>query len=706
VVAPRALVAAACCLFACEPSCGGAGARVPRGSATVVHTGPKQDCTQAFNPVACDGFHQFSVVDVRRDGERVGVLVLQEGAQLVDLFLSDDGGRTFRHVGTGGSLIYQYSWDAHAINLLLRGGRVWVLLGTAESSGSQNSSGRAMFAEWDLETGTLGPLGVGSEGGAFMLPGPAEVSADGTVAVTQNWFDPGPGTSHSLLWRWNLSTFTFGQNHTICSHPACFNTFWRARDDAKEWQAFGVFPDNPANQTQGEACRFLNRWRGDPTLNPYGEYHCVPYSGWTSGDASGTERFAQVFGEDGLLYAVSTKAGRSVARTISRASVLDPAVLASPIDLGPGEHVHAEGFNGRSKWRDLQLVRRKNPAGAEATLVRLANGGPVEVNVPPWPCDGPCAHFDTFYQQSYGSLVWLEPLGDGEWLAFWIIDLEGEGTHQEQLLVERVRETISPLRLDGPVADAGVDPGVSPIPAYPGAAAPTGLIKACALVQQCGLGELNSCITSYGSNMIVGHGSRDRARALLIAAAAGGCASLRDFWPKADCLASNCEANGFDCTQGFCSGFAAIDAGFCDGRAVSWYCDGNRRVACDSAGGETLAADCDVLGEVCTGGPAATCVLPGCSTTPICDGELFSSCQAHMHCADRGQRCDPQYGCVARADIPTDARCRWGVDQPFCAGEYWMFCMGDQLYYLSCPEAGFSACAPFQTGVGPARCTP
>lgn len=706
--APLALlVIAVVVLSACDASCAGAGGASPRPSATLVYTGPTENCADAFNPVECEGMHQFSVVDVRRDGERVGALLLLEGAQQIVLVLSDDGGRTFRQVGVGGSLIYQYAWDKHAINLLLHKGRVWVLLGTADQVGSQNSSGQAMFAEWDLQTGKLGPLGVGSEGGAYMVPGPAEVSADGTVGIVERWFDPGPGSNNALLWRWNLSTFDLGQRHTICTHPACFNTFWQARDDARDWQAFGVLPDNPGgwNSGQGAVCRFLNRWRGDPTLNPYGEYNCVPYSGWSGGDATGSDRFVQVFGADGLLYAVYTRGGRSAAQTISPGTVLEPPALSTPLDLGPGARFTAEGFNGRSKWRDLVLVGRANPAGAATTLVRLAEGGPVEVNLPPWPCDVRCANSDPFYETAYGAVVWLEPLGGGEWLAFWIIDGAGEKTHEERLYVERVRETTSPVRLDGP--DAGPIPGVSPIPAYPGAAPATGVLEACALVQACGLGDLNQCLVRYATNTYVGHGSRDRARQALLSAATGGCPSLQAFLPTGSCATSTCEANGWTCsqTQG-CVGDITIDPSFCDGRAVDFYCDGTRRVACDSAGGETVLGDCAGLDEICAADTQTGCALPGCSQTPSCDGELYSSCQMHSHCGDFAQACAPEFGCVEKPDIPLDARCHWGTDQPFCAGDFWVFCMGNRLHYLDCVDAGFSTCTPFATGVGPARCTP
>lgn len=681
--------------------------KAPRATARLLRTGPLQDCAGALNPVACEGPHQFSVVDVRRDGDRVGVLVLLEGAQQVVLYLSDDQGRSFREVGVGGSLIYNYAWDAHTISLLLRQGRAWLLLGTAESAGSANSTGKALFAEWDLTTGKLGPLGTGSQGGGYLVPGPAEVSADGTVAVVQNWYDAGPGTNHSLIFRWNLATFTQGQGHTICSHPACYNTFWRARDDAKEWQAFGVLPDNPGGWSSGpgSVCRFLHRWRGDPTVNPYGESWCVPFSDWTSGDASGTDRFAQVFGADGLLYAVWTHNGRSRARTIAGASLTAPAALTAPIDLGPGAQLTAEGFNGRSKWSGLQLVRRPHPAGSKGTFVRLTATGAEEVNVPPWPCDGPCAHFDPVHDVAYGSLVWLEPLAGDEWLAFWIVDAAGDGKHQERLYAERVRATRSPLRLGGTGA-APIDEPKVPIPAHPGAAAPTGLLRACALVQQCGVGDLNNCLTSYATNAVVGHGSRDRARALLIAAAEGGCASLKSFWPKADCLASHCEAEGFTCEAYGCSGLPKIDPTFCDGRKVAYYCAGTKRVGCDSAGGETVLEDCADHDEVCSPGPPVACVLPGCSKTLSCEGDLSVSCQVHTHCEDFAQRCDGEHSCVTRADIPTDALCHWGTSQPFCAGVHWVFCMGNRLHYLDCVKEGFARCAPFESGVGPARCAP
>jgi hypothetical protein len=237
----------------------------------------------------------------------------------------------------------------------------------------------------------------------------------------------------------------------------------------------------------------------------------------------------------------------------------------------------------------------------------------------------------------------------------------------------------------------------------------TDLIGARARYDLCGFGDFNHCIVNYGSNELYKPYSREVARQQIIEASHQGCAAIAAVLPPAGC--EMCLAMGGTCSpQAGCT-FAPEDPTFCDARAVGLYCDDGRLIACDSGGGETVRADCEAGGTVCSvlspigNEPNAACQgAPPCSATPVCDGSVSRTCGFYQHCEDQALVCGASGSCEYAPPAEADAACRWGAQQPICAGDYVLECIGDRYFYTKCSDLGFTGGCTAATGA--ARCVP
>lgn len=662
----------------------------PRATASVVFEAPPVDCTQALpdcwrSPI--------SITDVRRDGDRVGVLLLREGIRTIYLYLSDDLGKTWRQAGLGGDLIANYGYHGGKIQLALHGGQAYLFLET-----QLDTSSIIRIARWNLDTQLLEPF----ETNVFFNPGTIEVNDTGRVTLPVDAGDARSPLIDKAMQAFELSTFEYDTLHPLCtdSTSPCYDTRWVTPDRGFEWQAFGV---RPTSAGQGKACRYLYRYRTTSGASPYGELHCVPFAEWPAGARSGFDRSQwETFAvEGGPLYSTYEQGGESFAHTIIGDA------LSEPIPLGPGKPTSTLGFSSRSRTAGLLWLLRPARNGAERTFVRLNNGAGEEVDLPAYPCDGPCGDDET--RSSYGTLQWIEPLEDGDYLAFWLIDEDLTVSRKDVMYAERVTPSFGPIRFDAIPVDPG--PPASPLPAYPNAHAATDLIGACARYELCGFGAFNFCISNYGTNERYAPYSRETARQRIIEAAPNGCAAIAAVLPPPGC-SEDCLARGGTCQpQGGC-GLAPEDPTFCDARAVGMYCHDGRLIACDSIGGETVHADCEAAGTVCTplppivgNEPRAACQgAPPCSeTTPVCEGSVSRTCSVYWHCEDRAQVCGASGSCEY-TPVEADATCHWGTSPPICAGDYVLHCIGNRYHYTKCSDVGFTGgCA---ADGGGARCLP
>lgn len=670
--------------FVAALGCGGDDGAGPRGSASVVYEDRPVDCAGAFPD--CQVGKLF-ITDVRVDGDRVGVLLLHEGARTIELLLSDDRGTTWRQAGLGGDLIAQYAYHGGRLQLVLYQGRAWLWIQTAEEVGV-GVADRTRIAEWDLAAGRLGPL----DGDAWLgESGIIETGAAGRLTMPVDSSDVRGGPVSRTMRGFDLATFTASTVHPLCEGGPCENTWWYSPDRGREWQAFGARPT--LSGVPGQACRYLYRYIGATSTTPYGELHCVPWAAWPAAPGVGSGEVTPIFPVGGgPMHLIAAEGGRSVARTIVGDQV------SAPIDLGPGPPGNMLGFSGRPRFGWLGAIQRPSRAGEIRTLVRIRDGVGEEVDVPAYPCDAPCG--DDRVRSDYGTLRWLEPMGD-EYLAFWHIDRDLGDIRQEVFYAERVTPRFGPIR------DDGLPPPPPPvIPGHPNARPATELIGACARVELCGLGQFDRCIVSHGSNTLHAPADRHGARQALIAAAAGGCAALAAALPSG-CTDACIAAGGICPAGGGCDLGPPEDPATCVGRPVGAYCSAGRVVNCDSAGGATVVANCAVAGVECAdpsapGTPGtARCQVPRpCDAT--CAGDTFTSCDGYVDCGDSAQVCSLQ-GCTYSEPAPEDARCIWGTDVPICAGDYVLHCIGDWRHYTSCTDLGFSTCTDIPGG---AQCAP
>lgn len=672
------------CAVACSSSTDFAS---PRESARLVAEATSVDCVGEMPD--CE-VGKWAITDVRRDGERVGVLVLQEGSRLVHLYLSEDRGDSWKQAAVGGDLVEQYIWRGGSLQLLLHEGKAWLFLQTAEAAGGSTAE-RMRFAEFDLSSGKLKELSLDT----FLHVGPAAVDSEGRLTVVGDTSDVRGGPLTRGIQAFDLSSRSLDVSHELCADKACGDTFWQPTTGGTEWQALGVVPSG--NGFSGEACRYLYRYTGRlGQSSPYTERHCVPYALWPSGLRSGTGRQQEVFPhEGGALHVVYERGGITYARTVENGA------MTTPLLLGPGKPMNPYGFSSRSRLGGLAAISRPSRTGAASTLVRLLSPTSAEeIDLPPFPCENNACG-DEKTRSDYGALAWLEPLGGDEYLAFWIIDTEGPGRRHEALFAERLTVKRSPIRTEVEGFEPEEDE-TSPIPAYPGARPAKELIGACARLELCGLGAFDQCVSRYGTNGYHLPASREEARARLIDASLQGCEALRAELPPAGC-ADSCLASGGLCTAGGgCDLGEAEPDSSCSGRRVGTYCSNGRVIACNSVGGATVKSHCTRSGLVCvdketSGEPRAVCE-PEQLVSASCDGDIARNRASYAHCEDFAQTCIGAGKCEYRSNIPSDSKCHWGTARPLCAGEYALHCIGDWLHYTSCTELGFAGCA--ETGAG------
>lgn len=383
----------------------------------------------------------------------------------------------------------------------------------------------------------------------------------------------------------------------------------------------------------------------------------------------------------------------------------------------PVLHIHDLG-SGQLVFDKLEALHPRY-----GTFVRIANGEStrfVDVRA-----DGEVVAF-TFpktpcvpVESCTGDIEWLEPLGDGRYMVFWIAQPDQTAAIHELVLAEPMAGTRAP-------PDPDPEPWNSPVPGYPSAVPGGPLEAACLAFASCFPRSAFECLGAWS-------GASAEARERFIAARAQGCAALGEVWRGGVALGAACPRTGRQCMGDVlveCSPLqvqVAIDCALYGTRCEEFpgpnarCVDGSGDHTCNTCTSQGSAVICNgfEIGMRC--GPEEECAVldgsVGCFARavcepgpPRCEGDVAVGCgparrEERTDCALVGQRCiDDESG--VRCDNPGSAeRCQqWSAIQQ-CVGPYAVLCSPpDDMHYIDCRELGFSDCE-YLGGTG-LRCVP
>lgn len=617
----------------------------------------------------CPDFHEYTVSDVRVRGQRVAVLMTMDNGH--GLFLSDDLGATWRSIAIGsiGGIATFQPASLHLagndVYLLVQtqfegpfGGHVEVIpwLVNLEGSGATRviASGSNWFFSrplaWSGDDGTLIGVTIGAED-LRDLGGPCRV-------VVEKWKPGGP-----------LETTVVPSSLRGCNEYSP-----QASDDGR------FFPLLVEEWGQPACIKQI-----DVAANTAGA-NCVPWSQWPVMQTQTDERFfAAAAGKRAWRYAVFSRDDTAWAMTPT-----------SPewVSLGRGAPLRHWRSSGRQQYAGL--VPLKDAAGAERFARINADGSADDVLLPLSPCTGGAASCwdpqNSFtFHGGIGDLHWAEPLGNDEYLMFYVHDVApGINQYKPVFTVSKEKATyqrLTPLEKPASTGPAG----------YPDAK-PAGLLEQwCLKRQACTAASFDfyNCVgATYLRLAPMQHPGLDAA---LAEVAAADCSNLLVQNPQAfACRAAGKTPVMKDNGQGQlfleCQYPAETTTAACDS------CVGQFAVSCSGSPATRAVSDCAAQAKTCQAG---ACVTP----TP-CQGDGLMHCAGNVGtvCLSGGEhrtRCDLlNMDCNAIAAVPAWSPCvgkgNWTPSQtndPLrCDGDYLLWHLNGQKY-ANCVELGFSACA-------------
>ncbi|MCC6624785.1 MAG: hypothetical protein IT385_26280 [Deltaproteobacteria bacterium] len=386
-------------------------------------------------------------------------------------------------------------------------------------------------------------------------------------------------------------------------------------------------------------------------------------------------------------------------------------------DLGPGvpDKDRLTPVHPRfGTWLELRTTD-----GALRYVDVLADGTAVELALPDeGPCENACPH----------SLRWLEPLGDDEYMAFWVVVDESAATH-ELVVSQRIRATTRPVGDEGPV-----DPGESPVPKYPSAVPAGPLEAACHAVYACWPRTRWDTCLGYWQSFPADAPAVQR----FIGAVGSGCEAIRQAWGApatiggdcnqgrcvGDVLLTKCTQGGLggqvmdavDCgvlgttcsTEGMAAGTGACVDGSVAGSALecNTCTPAGGAVHCWAPGGNQfpIVEDCASQGLGCAGRFGQIwCVPETCTeeSEPMrCEGDVVRACDgagfvSEMDCGLYGVPCQtmPSGLDVGCDHTMVERDCLVHALGATCAGDHLVFCAGDDVKWIDCLALGMSGCA-------------
>lgn len=652
-----------------------------RPGVTVVSQGRKADnpgCT-SNNASVCPTFEAMIVSDVDRDGDRVAVLRISGGEQAI-LFLSEDLGATWKEIVIDTGLTADLLWDQQGLGVHVFGGEVYLLL-----SRSRIGAGGGTYPElWplrvDLAAGSVTAAGPQSPSVAFPQKRPngrlRAMSGDGDFRSGETWpteidWDPISGES--------TTTGRLG-----CTGLPCRPTLWASADNGASFEGFTPI------EGATEVCR-VHWGEGDGAVTP----GCVSRGQWPQPD---TSQRAHIIFRGSVPFNTWTVGEDAVAAGITLGT--SPQVTAL-VPLGRGKVGEFKmGRMGRPRFGAPLLLDDPTPPKegfATGRLVELTPTGAQELVFRQTPCvsDTFCGYGGgpTF---GYRLLQWLEPLGGGEYLAFWTVQSEAND-NQQTLYVSRERPTLKEVTSGG--LDAGS--GTSPIPAYPEAHPMTPLEKMCARQASCPpyTTTFQACVAAWTVEDDFLPGTA-RARELFLATPPG-CGFSNSYCVQCRVAGGTCaDLDGGSGTVGstLCSPLVANP----DYQQCSRCIAGSAVICLGNAAGNVgqLKTRCEDFGLTCN--QSTSSAVGGCGRSPRCTG-LAGRCEAGVSVG-----CDPDMGREVRSRCDllgaqcSAAGCSDGTGAgrsacanfaPRCEGSYLVGCGSGRIHYVDCTELGFAGCS-------------
>ncbi|MDP1829461.1 MAG: hypothetical protein Q8L48_39710 [Archangium sp.] len=650
-------------------------------------------CTeQAFQYCLTAG-HSISVVSVRVDGARLGVLLVGSQQHLI-LATSEDRGATWTLVSiddddfSRGGQVYRGGMD-----LFMSGGSTWIYVPRPE----EGAGGRTYSRGYLYTVDSAGKL-VAATGN---LPGALPIDArDGKAFFLVPDRDFRGGPPNLLAVEVDPRDPTAQRTALLeCAVPGCNTLSAGAFQGSDDGESYWGFTNTPAGY---DAECLVGFSRSRQALG----YRCVPRSDWPAAAAS--EKFA-VLPYAGLVapvLRVFDAQGHAWAVTIVDSGTGDPPTVSAPVDLGPGEAFTNGSFSGRPRHAGLAIVIG-DPAdsAASARLVQVPQGAPAQdVLLPRSPCvdAATCGDRQSRLQQVYGQVAWTEPLGQGEYLVLYL--------HDAEPALNRYRPVIS-ASIERPALR-----DVTPVP-FETAAGPVGYVgsveagaveRMCVRALSClgGQGGMNedisACLHFWLATTAATAAEQRAARLDFLASPADDCRAFRyarDVGFGGGGCRAGCPQSGGHCAAdaGPCTFPAAppADCNRCtaDGKAIS--CTGTT---------VTRLLDCAAVGQTCgctqgTSGEcldAPTCRAPVCTDlTGRCTGDVYSWCEGQRDCGVAGLTCTLERGldwasCKVAEPIPASAECFSTAAQ--CDGKYLLLCVGGRLTWTDCQELGYRTC--------------
>lgn len=611
------------------------------------------------NDPYCPDFVDYLITDVRTQGTRVAVLFQANQGNLV--MLSDDSGATWKTlaVGSVGNIAALQKMGLH-----LAGDAVFLMVQSQEPNGNGTRTVLRPFRV-DLETGA-----TTREGDIFLLTRPHAFSAaDGTASGAmlypqdeRNPFSP----CMALVERWTPGR-AVERVSAVTSLGTCGVEFVSASNDAR------FFPGVLAESGEaGRACAFSIDGN-DASVG----FTCGQWALWPAArDATLPRRFAAYAGERALSIGVFEADGAAWAAA--------PATR-DWVFLGAG-------VPGRNRsLSDNQPYAGLSPIGDDSggKLVRINRDATVdEVVLPLSPCVAPgttCMdpkNAQTFHGE-VGDLLWAHPLGDDEYLLFYVHDL-APGINQYKPLFTVSKERATYRRVAPREKPTGLGPSGAPN------AKPASPIELLCLKQAACQGvnlNLFDCVGRYLTQHELIHTAYEPTMAQALAA---DCSSLL--------LRGN---GGLDCALrggtpverdgGAGNIYVDCDFGVPSPPTACGTCVGNIARDCSGLGGMSQwAVNCAAAGATCSGGRCVSATA--CTVAGACVDDRGERCgaagRASVRCDLLSLQCDPASMGVAFRPCTFTGMLNGA---PYCAGTYLLWELSGEKW-ADCAELGFSGC--------------
>ncbi|MDP2275201.1 MAG: hypothetical protein Q8K32_30935 [Archangium sp.] len=648
-------------------------------------------CCRERGLVDCTNFDRLSVVSVRSQGDRVAALILSNGTSLT-LARSSDRGATWKVQSiddddfSRGGQAYRGGMD-----IFLNGDDVRIYIPRLELGALGREYSRGYLYRVDPTTGKLS-YETQTMPGAHMV----EVR-DGRAIFLVPDRDPRGGPQSVMAAEVDPTDRSNDRSALpTCEVPACDSLSagaFQGTDDGDTYLGF-------ANASRGSSAECLIAYsRSRQALG----YRCVPFSEWPAAVATEFAVFSYVDHQAPVLRLFNAHGHAWAVTILDGVGSMTPQPSA-PADLGPGRFFTNGSFSGRPRHRGLAIVV-PDPTGP-ARLVRLHESGLAQdVLLPPSPCEDHqrCGDRAASLQQVYGQVAWSEPLGDDEYLVFYLNDADAAlNSHTPVLSV--AREKASYRDLD---PGAGFPTSAGPL-GYPGAQPTGALERLCVRQASCIGGQggfqetINTCISQWTVRRTMGAAEHQAALAAFLATPPG--------------------CSFFTC--GSCVGGRCVDAGVCafPPEAVAG-CNSctpeGKAITCTITNRVTQVLDCAAVGQSCFCtrdedggcGLAPACIPAECTRTEAqCDGDVWSTCDERRDCSLRQLSCsvnrpDPtrEIGCQDPGPIPATAACV--ATSAVCDGKYLLTCADGRMRWTDCVELGFARCGLVE-GTNAFRCQP